>query len=151
MCVSLQVFFGLPLGLVPSTSYSIHFFIQSLSSFCNTCPYHRNLFRCSTKIMSSKPSLLSTLYSELYLVTSHYTSILPFSSGITGARDSEWQWHQLDRLQICTLLQADNHTNTPPLSFLQAGCHSCCPTNSIKAPKALSPTKIINSKHESTF
>jgi len=47
----------LPLGLAPSTSYSIHFFIQSLSSFRNTCPYHRNLFHCSTEIMSSKPSL----------------------------------------------------------------------------------------------
>jgi len=48
--ISLQVFFGLPLGLAPSTSYSIpvHFFTQSLSSFHNTCPYHRNLFCCST-------------------------------------------------------------------------------------------------------
>ena len=49
--ISLQVFFGLPLGLAPSTSYSIHFFTQSLSSFRNTCPYHRNLFCCSTEIM----------------------------------------------------------------------------------------------------
>ena len=40
---SLQVF-GLTLDLAPSTSYSIHFFTQSLSSFCNTCPYHYNLF-----------------------------------------------------------------------------------------------------------
>jgi len=55
--ISLQVFFGLPLGLAPSTSYSIDFFIQSLSSFRNTCPYHRNLFRCSIEIMSSNPSL----------------------------------------------------------------------------------------------
>jgi len=39
-----QVFFGLPLVLAPSVSYSIHFFIQLLSSFCGTCPYHRNLF-----------------------------------------------------------------------------------------------------------
>jgi len=54
---SFQVFFGLPLGLAPSTSYTIHFFTQSLSSFCNTCPYHRNLFCCSTEIMSSNPSL----------------------------------------------------------------------------------------------
>jgi len=31
------------------------------------------------------------------------------------------QWHQLDHIQtICTLLQRDNHTSTPPLSFLQA-------------------------------
>jgi len=33
------------------------------------------------------------------------------------ARDSEWHWHQLGHMQVCTLLQADNHTNTPPLSF----------------------------------
>jgi len=31
----------------------------------------------------------------------------------------------------------DNHANIPPLSFLQAGCPSCCPTNSIKALKAM--------------
>jgi len=29
------------------------------------------------------------------------------------ARDSEWQWHQLGHMQVCTLLQTDNHTNTP--------------------------------------
>jgi len=46
--ISLQVFFGLPVGLVPSTSYSIHFFTQSLFSFRSTCQYHRNLFCCST-------------------------------------------------------------------------------------------------------
>jgi len=54
----------------------------------------------------------------------------------TGSRDSEWQWHQLGRMQVCTLLQTDNHTSTPPLSFLQAGCSSCRPTNSDKALKA---------------
>ena len=32
-------------------------------------------------------------------------------------------------------LQIDNHTSTPPLSFLQAGCPSCRPTNSVKALK----------------
>ena len=46
-----QVFFCLRLGLAPSTSYFIHFFTQLLSSFCSTCPYHRNLFCCSTEIM----------------------------------------------------------------------------------------------------
>jgi len=54
---SLQVFFGLPLGLPPSISYSIPFFTQSFSSFCITCPYHCNPFCCSTEIMSSNPSL----------------------------------------------------------------------------------------------
>jgi len=54
----------------------------------------------------------------------------------TEARDSEWQWHQLSRMQVCTSLQTDNHASTPPLSFLQAGCPSCRPTNSVKALKA---------------
>jgi len=46
----------------------------------------------------------------------------------TEARDSEWQWLQLG--------QTDNHASTSPLSFLQAGCPSCRPTNSVKALKA---------------
>jgi len=49
------------------------------------------------------------------------------------ARDSEWQWHQLGRMQVCTSLQTDNHASTPQVSFLQAGCPSCRPTNSVKA------------------
>jgi len=56
----------------------------------------------------------------------------------TEARDSEWQWHQLGHMQVCTLLQADNHTSTPPLCFLQARCPSCHPTNSVKALKEYS-------------
>jgi len=55
----------------------------------------------------------------------------------TEPRDSEWQWHQLGHMQACTSLQTDNHAITPPLSFLQAGCPSCHPTNSIKALKAV--------------
>ena len=55
----------------------------------------------------------------------------------TEARDSEWQWHQLGHMQSCTSLQTDNHASTEPLSFLQAGCPSCRPTNSVKALKAL--------------
>jgi len=56
----------------------------------------------------------------------------------TEARDSEWQWHELGHMQVCTSLQTDNHASTPLLSFLQAGCPSCRPANSVKALKALS-------------
>jgi len=35
----------------------------------------------------------------------------------TEARDSEWQWHKLGHVQVCTSLQTDNHASTPPLSF----------------------------------
>jgi len=55
----------------------------------------------------------------------------------TEARDSEWQWHQLGHMQVCTSLQADNLASTPPLSFLQARCPSCHATNSVKALKAI--------------
>ena len=51
----------------------------------------------------------------------------------TEARESEWQWNPLGRMQVCISLQTDNHTSTPPISFLQAGCPSCRPTNSVKA------------------
>jgi len=34
----------------------------------------------------------------------------------TEARDSEWQWHQLGHMQVCSSLQTDNHA-TPPLSL----------------------------------
>jgi len=30
----------------------------------------------------------------------------------TEARDSEWQWHQLGHMQVCTSLPTDNHATT---------------------------------------
>jgi len=51
----------------------------------------------------------------------------------TEARDSVWQWHQMGHMQVCTSLQTDNHVSTPTTQFLQAGCPSCRPANSIKA------------------
>ena len=50
----------------------------------------------------------------------------------TEARDSEWQWHQLGHMQVCTLLQTDNHTTV----LKKARCPSCRATNSVKALKA---------------
>jgi len=40
-------------------------------------------------------------------------------------------------MQVSTSLQTDNYASTTPLSFLQAGCPSCRPTNSVKALKAM--------------
>ena len=54
----------------------------------------------------------------------------------TEARDSEWHWHQLGQMRVCTSLQTDNHASNQPHSFLQAGCPSCRRTNSVKALKA---------------
>jgi len=37
------------------------------------------------------------------------------SLDFTEASDSEWKWHQLGHMQVCTSLQTDNHTSTPPV------------------------------------
>jgi len=36
---------------------------------------------------------------------------------IIEATDSEWQWHQLSLMQVCTSLQTNNLAITPPLKF----------------------------------
>ena len=64
------------------------------------------------------------------------------SLDFTEARDSEW--HQLGHMQVCTSLQTDNHASTPPFSFLQTGCPSCHPTNSVKALKLQPGTKVLH-------
>ena len=52
----------------------------------------------------------------------------------TEARDSEWQWHQLGHMQVCTSLQTDNHAGTPTtLVFFR--------------PDALSAAQPTASKH----
>ena len=42
----------------------------------------------------------------------------------TEARDSEWQWHQLAHMQVCTSLHSDNHASTPPVSITELNCTS---------------------------
>ena len=53
------------------------------------------------------------------------------------ARDSERQWHQLDHMQVCTSLQTDNHTSTPPLFFYRRD-----------APPAAQPTASKHWRHK---
>jgi len=69
------------------------------------------------------------------------TQVSQYQKGKTNpdfreASDTEWQWHQLGHMQVCTLLQTGNHACTSPLSFLQERCPSCHPTNSVRALKA---------------
>ena len=52
-------------------------------------------------------------------------------------RDSEWQWHQLDHMQVAHLAPDRQPCQHPTTQFfLQAGCPSCRPANSVKALKA---------------
>ena len=99
------------------------------------------------------PLFTSTLFYYYHYHThthTHTTVYRPFDRDYLGkpvldfteASDSEWQWHQLGRMQVCSSLQTDNHASIPPLSFLQAGCPSCRPTNSVKALKATINQKL---------
>ena len=112
-----------------------------------------------------RPDILKPSYSILKPPLLHtHTYIHPFNGPFSGttqvsryqkgktnldfteARDNEWQWHQLGHMQLCTSLQTDDHASTPPVSFLQAGCPSCRPTNSVKALQELKNNINVN-KH----
>jgi len=72
-------------------------------------------------------------HTRLMALFSGTTLVSQYQKGKTNldfaeARDSEWQWH-------CLAPDRQPHQH-PPLCFLQAGCPSCRPTNSIKALKA---------------
>jgi len=74
------------------------------------------------------------LHSQLWIVPTRYTRTDKFNGPFSGttwvsryqkgktnldfteARDNEWQRHQLGHMQVCILLQTDNHASTLPLS-----------------------------------
>ena len=62
----------------------------------------------------------------------------------TEATDSEWQWHQLGHMQVCTLVQTDNHANTSPLSFYRP---DALPAAQPTASKHRRPRCTINQRH----
>jgi len=70
-------------------------------------------------------SHMCDVYTHTHLFNSPFsriTQVSQYQKGRTNldfseARDSEWQWHQLGHMQVCTSLQTDNYASTPPLSF----------------------------------
>jgi len=68
--------------------------------------------------LTAQPQLRETLDTHPHL-TARNTRVSWYQKGKTNldyteARDSEWQWHQLGHMQVCTSLQTDNHANTSP-------------------------------------
>jgi len=61
----------------------------------------------------------------------------------TEARDSEWQWHQLGHMQVCTSLQTDNHASTPPLCSFTGRMPFLPPNQQHQSTKGLK-TKMYN-------
>ena len=90
-------------------------------------------------LLSNKPSGQPncTSHEQYYKVTRYYSQphTHPFNGPFSGttwvsqyqkgktnldfteATDSEWQWHQLGHMQVCTSFQTNNHASTLPLSF----------------------------------
>jgi len=97
-------------------------------SFQLTVKVDRTLVSPDTTTASSVSHVAMSVISSLIFVTSTHTH--PFNSPFSGttrvcryqkgktnldfteARDSEWKWHQLGRMQVCTSLQTDNHAST---------------------------------------
>ena len=108
------------------------------------------------KWLKARELLLTYSTSKSVLPSGTHTYTHPFNGPLSGstrvsrywkgkinldfkeAGDSEWQWHQLHHMQVCTLTTP--LTTTPATHhsvFLQARCPSCRPANSIKALKAI--------------
>jgi len=67
----------------------------------------------------------------------------------TDARDSEWQWHQLGHMQVCTSLQTDSHASTSPLSFFTGQMPFLPPNQQRQSTKGKSETKYQTKNHSS--
>ena len=114
-------------------------------NFCAFCRWRKRIGRLTFNTNNF------VLHNILHNSTCEYTHTHPFNGPLsrttqvsqyqkgktnldfTEARDSEWQWHQLGSMQVCTLLQTDNHASTPPLGFYR--------------PDALPATQPTASKH----
>ena len=124
----LNHFFDLCQLLAAATNVIISHFIQCLFLFLITTTTHTHTFNGplsrTTRVSRYKKGKTNVDFTE--------------------ARDSEWQWHPLGHMQVCTSLQTDNHASNTPHSFLQPGCPSCRPTNSVKALKHTNNTLTVN-------
>jgi len=60
------------------------------------------------------------------------------------ARDSEWQWHQLDHMQVYTSPQTNNHASTPPLSFFTRRMPFLPPNQQRQSTEGVLPALIVH-------
>ena len=91
----------------------------TVSKDCRTNRYQRKINNTLLKATAHTHTHANT---RLTAPFSRTTQVGQYQKGktnldFTEARDSEWQWHQLGHMQVCTSLQADNHASIPPLSF----------------------------------
>jgi len=104
--------------------------------FFNSCPvsFWVTIYGTESKADNQLLDLFNGLFSRTTWVSRHQKCKLFWI--LLEQEMMGWQWHQLNHMQIiCTSLQTDNHASTASLIFLQAGCSSWRPTNSVKALK----------------
>ena len=129
---------GLPCCSILYTYVVRHFYkcwyrVKSSEASLNLHHEHSlwsNLSSCICQTQNSiriKPQIFDRTHTHTHThpfngPVSGTTQVSRYQKGNTNldfceARDSEWQWHQLGRMQVCTSLQTDNHASTPLLSF----------------------------------
>jgi len=74
------------------------FYHVRISTFCCTVTTYRK----------------TSVYDPLDFVRDYIGEPVPEPIWILLNQETEWQWHQLGHMQICTLPQTDNHASTPP-------------------------------------
>jgi len=84
--------------------------------FCATFPVSRSSFAKTVPLFHTHP--FNGSFSGTTQVSQYQKE--KTNLDFTEARDSEWQWHQLGHMQVCTSLQTDNHASTPLLFFYRS-------------------------------
>ena len=111
--------------VLASSKAALSYSLSLLKSWLLTAR-HRHVVIRSTLIAESPDwQKITAAYTHTHPFNGRFswtTRISQYQKGktnldFTEARDSEWQWHQLGHMQVCTSLQTDNHTSTPPLKF----------------------------------
>ena len=116
-CVRLHIFICL-LTIIVTYIGTISTSGRLLSlSFCNCRCYWQKLMTKSLhpKFTQQQQQPFNDLFSGTTWVSRYQKG--KTNLDFTGARDSEWQWHQLGHMQVCTSLRSDNHASSPPLFF----------------------------------
>ena len=99
--------------------------LTSYWSFCLVSPQHYiTSIKQTDQMIHTKITIMYTqpFNSPLSAAMCGTTQVSQYQKSKTNldfieARDSEWQWHQLGHMQVCTSLQTGNHASTPQLSF----------------------------------
>jgi len=90
----------------------------SLLSFTRAHVHARTHARAHTHTHTHTTILQpSWILSRTTQVSRHSALERSNQSGFTGARDSEWQWHQLGHMQICSVTQT-RHITMPTSQFI---------------------------------